>query len=233
VFCRQCNQDKPLSDFYLVEGKPRSRCKLCICSKTKLWRHKTGRSKFKQGSPRNDLTGKRIGLLTIVEDRGLRGRHRYWLCRCSCGIEKEICHTHLASGNQKSCGCLHRRSGSNNPLWGGHGEISGLAWDQIKRKRNTRSSAIDREFSITIEYAWRLFIKQNRKCALTGLPLEFGIHRSASLDRIDNAKGYIPGNVQWVHKDVNRMKNVFSQGRFIQICQLVASNNEATIRITR
>ena len=87
------------------------------------------------------------------------------------------------------------------------------------------------EFTITIDYAWELFIKQNRKCALTKMPLELFkvIHRklqgSASLDRIDSSKGYIKGNVQWVHKDINWMKNNYNQPYFIKLCKKVAAEN--------
>jgi hypothetical protein len=46
------------------------------------------------------------------------------------------------------------------------------------------------------------------------------------LDRIDSSKGYIVGNVQWVHKHVNVMKNIFSQEMFIFICNQVSKNND-------
>lgn len=44
-----------------------------------------------------------------------------------------------------------------------------------------------------------------------------------SLDRIDSKKGYVVGNVQWVHKDINRMKNTFPQDYFIQVCKQIAA----------
>jgi len=44
---------------------------------------------------------------------------------------------------------------------------------------------------------------------------------TASLDRIDNNKGYIKGNVQWVLKDINKMKNIHTQDYFIELCKLV------------
>ena len=45
---------------------------------------------------------------------------------------------------------------------------------------------------------------------------------SASLDRIDNTKGYVAGNVQWLHKDINWMKGRFTQPRFLALCRAVA-----------
>ena len=45
----------------------------------------------------------------------------------------------------------------------------------------------------------------------------------AQLDRIDNDKGYIIGNIQWVHKDINKMKWKFNINKFIQMCREVAN----------
>jgi len=50
------------------------------------------------------------------------------------------------------------------------------------------------------------------------------IIRTASLDRIDSSKGYVKGNLQWVHKDINMMKNHYNQKYFIEICKKVATN---------
>lgn len=64
--------------------------------------------------------------------------------------------------------------------------------------------------------------------ALSGLKIELSINRknqTASLDRIDSSKGYIEGNVQWLHKDINQMKINFNQKDFIKYCKLIAKNN--------
>jgi len=83
-------------------------------------------------------------------------------------------------------------------------------------------------FSITIEYAWDLFLKQNRKCAMSGMEINFAATGkdkfTASLDRIDSNEGYVDGNVQWVHKDINWMKNTFSQQHFVDMCKKVADH---------
>jgi hypothetical protein len=89
-------------------------------------------------------------------------------------------------------------------------------------------------FDITIEYLWRMFLRQKRCCALSGLQIHFspkakGDHtgyRSASLDRIDSSRGYVRGNVQWVHKDINLMKRTLPQERFIELCTNVARRND-------
>jgi hypothetical protein len=42
---------------------------------------------------------------------------------------------------------------------------------------------------------------------------------------IDSYKGYIEGNIQWVDKHVNKMKNEFDQDYFIEICKKISQKN--------
>jgi len=89
--------------------------------------------------------------------------------------------------------------------WDGFGNISLDFWSRNLHSAKKRNFLFD----ITIDYAWNLFLDQKGRCALTGLPLSLNEKKcSASLDRINNSKGYVAGNVQWVHKDINIMKNV-------------------------
>ena len=88
-------------------------------------------------------------------------------------------------------------------------------------------------YNLSGEYLWELFLKQDRKCALSGqelfFPKAWGVRSktdiTASLDRIDSTKGYIVGNVQWVHKTINVMKMDMSDSEFINICKMVANND--------
>lgn len=45
--------------------------------------------------------------------------------------------------------------------------------------------------------------------------------RTASLDRIDSTKGYVEGNVQWIHKRLNIMKGKSTDVTFIKDCERV------------
>lgn len=101
-----------------------------------------------------------------------------------------------------------------------------------------RKSGKVHEFDIDIEYACDLLYKeQGGRCALSGVPLMMaarnyprkGHARTASLDRIDSTKGYIPGNVQWVHKAVNTMKNTMADIDFIAWCHRVARTHKDPI----
>lgn len=78
---------------------------------------------------------------------------------------------------------------------------------------------------ITIEQVYDLWIKQNQKCALSQIPINWnddGKKHTCSIDRINSLKEYVIENIQLVHKDVNLMKNKFNNEYFIQMCKLIA-----------
>lgn len=87
-------------------------------------------------------------------------------------------------------------------------------------------------FEITIDDLWYQFEKQNGRCSLSGLDLKFPMFgekatkQTASLDRIDSDLGYIKTNIQWLHKDVNKMKWELSQERFLELCKTIINNLE-------
>jgi hypothetical protein len=177
---------------------------------------------------RNDLVGRQFNQLTVLEFTRIKNKHTMWLCLCSCGKTKEYDGSHLTRKKHPvvSCGCYRKTGGKEHRNSEYVGEISGDWWtSRVTRGRGVRTKKI--EVSITREYVWDLFLKQNGKCALSGIKLL--IHKktigTASLDRIDSSKGYIEGNVQWVHKDINKMKNVYSMEYFILLCKSVASTN--------
>lgn len=121
-------------------------------------------------------------------------------------------------------------------IWEPYEEIPGPFWQSVVNGAKRRKI----EFNLTIEDAWDLFIRQDRKCALSGIKIKFeryafvresgksrwNQNQTASLDRIDSTLGYIKGNVQWVHKDINLMKSDLNQEQFIKYCRLIASHYE-------
>lgn len=98
-------------------------------------------------------------------------------------------------------------------------------------KVRQRAKAKKWEYSVSTKYLSELFRKQNKRCVYTGRQLEFGTatnfrngHQTASLDRIDSAKGYVEDNVQWVHKKVQPMKLSMSHDDFIALCHEISNN---------
>jgi len=175
-----------------------------------------------------DLGGQKFGKWNVIRRIKCDRNATMWECRCDCGKEKIVYGWHLTEGNSKSCGCDKPKKSSHHQ-WTGVGEISGNFWDSIIRGANgTKGKRVAIDFSITKEYVWDLFLKQNRKCALSGIDLimnygsKWGEIHTASLDRIDSNQGYIEGNIQWVHKDINMMKRVYDENYFIELCIKVA-----------
>lgn len=177
-----------------------------------------------------DLTGMRFGKLTVLSLHSIvpagKGRNRTrWLCECDCGIKKDILGTNLLSGGVKSCGCskldyLDTRLKEEKVTLSYFGSV----------KRNAKKRKI--EFDISVRYLYDLYVHQNGKCALSGQKIELPsrdlirnkCNSLGSVDRIDSSKGYIEGNVQWVHKDINKMKMDLDQIYFLKLCELITKN---------
>jgi hypothetical protein len=68
------------------------------------------------------------------------------------------------------------------------------------------------------------FDKQGGKCVYSGLPIEFG--KNAHLDHIvPKSKGGKNelNNYQWLHKNVNRMKNRMLEDDFLDLCRMITA----------
>lgn len=148
------------------------------------------------------MRGQKFGKLTLIEQLRIDDKP-HWKCVCDCGNEKVINQYYL--GYTQSCGCLVTQTGKDHFAWGGYEEISGALYARYKAGARERNLP----FEISKEDMWNQFAKQERKCALTGILLNFGEGTNviASLDRIDSFKGYTKDNIQWVHKWINVFKS--------------------------
>lgn len=164
------------------------------------------------------LTGKKIhGWEVLSQAPSNRFGNTIWWCKCVCGTVKKITGTQLVQNRSRRCmACRNFKT------------IPSVYWHRLA------ASAAKRQipFEVTKEYLFELFLTRGSKCVYTDLPLHFSAKNrgnapedigNASLDRIDSDKGYVVGNVQWVHKDINRMKWEFSEARFLELCRLVAA----------
>ena len=116
--------------------------------------------------------------------------------------------------------------GESNGMWKGIGEMPYRYLTDIQNhaKQNAR------QCDISLEDLYSQYKKQNGKCIYSGIPLIF-VRRgrtyrkgNASIDRIDSSEGYTKNNIQWVHKDINRMKTNFTNEYFIKLCNIVSEN---------
>lgn len=146
-----------------------------------------------------------------------------WAVPCnSCGVDRIIKRAEHAK-NFVNIKCKKCSNIDNHP----QGEYRGI---RISFFKKYKLSAISRakDFDVDIDYVADLADSQDRKCALSKIKLTFvGDFEdiTASLDRIDNKIGYVKGNLQWVHKDINMMRGNLNIERFIDLCKLVCESN--------
>jgi len=109
--------------------------------------------------------------------------------------------------------------------------------DELSPFRETfrRLHRRDKEVTVTLESLKEIWESQNGTCPLTGWTLElptqakqYMLHlRTASLDRIDNSKGYVLGNVRFVSVMFNLARNKFSDEDVIEFAQAVTRTTGA------
>ena len=149
--------------------------------------------------PRN-IAGQTFGILTAVVPCGKQGRRTLWSCRCACGALHVVALSNLTCGVVKSCGCTTRTNGG---AAGRENAYTYSSYHAMLRRcldpnhwKYPRYGAV----GVTVYFDWlppggfKNFLRDvgERPKGLT-------------LDRIDNAKGYEPGNCRWANAYMQRM----------------------------
>jgi hypothetical protein len=169
-----------------------------------------------------DLTGQTIGDWTVLSFGGYIRQNATWICRCGCGIEKSVRAQYLLGGVSKKC----QKCATPTPVII-RDAMPHFYWRMVVLNAKKR----DLEVTVLPEEAYAVLIEQDFKCTYSGLPITFAISSTdhmhgmttASMDRIDSALGYIAGNIQWVHKDINFMKRSMSDQQFVDLCMVVTN----------
>lgn len=122
---------------------------------------------------------------------------------------------------------IKRGRGSDHPSFKGHGFITCTFFSNIKRHAEERGI----RFNITIKDVNDLYIKQDKKCALTGINLNFSpltreSKGTASIDRKSSKGGYTKRNIQFVHKKINMMKGRLTDKEFITWAKLIVDHHQ-------
>ena len=164
-------------------------------------------------SKKEDLTGRRFGRLTVIEESGKLGKKVAWLCKCDCGNYKRVRAHHLKGGQITSCGCYQREQTSTHHL-----SYTKLyrAWASMKdRCYNTNAVEYCRygQRGIKVCEEWRDHFESFAEWAYAN-----GYEEGLSIDRIDVNGNYEPSNCRWV--------DMKAQGRNRRSNHLLTLNGE-------
>ena len=125
-------------------------------------------------------------------------------CNCGAEINKDNRELKRTSNNFCSLKCVGEyKTKMSNPL----GYNRSLALNTAKKK--------NLEFNLSSEFLYELYIKQNKRCAVSGVIIEPVDKKckkinQVSIDRIDNSKGYTVDNVHLVALGINYLRNTFT-----------------------
>ena len=103
-------------------------------------------------------------------------------------------------------------------------QFDGFIKSRLNRaKERARRKKI--KFSVTEEYLKSIY-PSNGLCPIFKIKMEFlGDHlNSASLDRIDNEKGYEKGNVRWICMRANRVKGTATDEEILALADFIRSD---------
>lgn len=157
--------------------------------------------------------------------KGVIKSNKYTKICKSCGrVQVYSSQSSLANAKKADTICNSCSSRSNARKGKLYKELVPIGWyAQVQGKAKRRKILFD----ISLEYIYQLFKKQGEVCALSGIPLFFGIYHkgNVSIDRIDSNKPYVEGNIQLVHKEINFSKWSLTQARYIELCKLVAKRH--------
>lgn len=202
VKCKLCDRKYEIQASHLIKNKPKT-CGKC-------------------GIHKKNVIGLRQGKLSILEEFITKNKNNknesIWVkCQCDCGNQYTILKRSFLVRKISDCNKCRKYDKYKSCL-----KNLNIYFSKIK----SRALKNNVDFTITKDLLNDLIIKQNYKCKLSNKSIKLD-DGSASLDRIDSSKGYIEGNVQWVHKIVNFMKQELSQEIFLDFCKCVAENNLA------
>lgn len=146
---------------------------------------------------REDLSGQQFGRLTVLRETKTDKAHRHWLCRCECGTEITVGHPALKRGATQSCGCLRRESAAaqmtihGNAGRGKRSRAYGI-WSGMLARCGIESATGFAQYGgagVMVCERWHTF---PNFLADMGEP-----PTGMSIDRIENERGYEPGNCRW------------------------------------
>ena len=162
--------------------------------------------------------GKRFGrLVVLAETRGVKGEYqRQCHCLCDCGEKTTVLRPNLDTGATTSCGCYKVESQSLQPGLAARNQVIGQ-YKFSARRRNLAYAISNDEMDIFLL----------NRCHYCNAPpsrtksTPAGSFIYNGIDRVDNDRGYVMGNVVTCCADCNYAKRLLSYDDFITHVHLI------------
>jgi hypothetical protein len=144
-----------------------------------------------------DITGLRVGHLTVLSRGPTVGQGIKWLCLCDCGRQHLVDGRHLRGAVVKSCGC--ERAEDARERFSKHGQADTpvyRVWQNMRNRCERPNNTAYKNYGgrgITVCERWRSF---ESFFADMGQPPP-----KHTLERRENDKGYYPDNCYWATRD--------------------------------
>ena len=173
-----------------------------------------------------DITGQVFGYLTVIKHKGTKNNSSRWLCKCKCGTKVIISGSDLRKGRQNVCSM---RCKLREQFYGYRPKAERwlyITWRNMLRRCYNEADEAYHNYGargIKVYKAWHKY-KVFRKYILESLGTR---PKGKDLDRINNNRGYVPGNIRWLSRRKNtgnKRTNLYAKykGKVISLAHFYA-----------
>jgi hypothetical protein len=208
--CSLCNILKSIDEFHKLKRGEYGRHSHCKCCRSK------NRKEYSYERPKK-------GIMKCAKCSKFKNISDYYTDKSS------------STGLQSYCIECHKEK-----IYESQSKLNGYITKMLNKIKNEKNSTITKENYITNEDVLELYLKQDKKCALTGELLSYyngpqltensyESRYNICIDRIDKNKGYAKENIILIGKIVSKMKSNIDMKSFIHLCSIISEKNKINI----